>query len=153
MKTSFLLLIFSVLNIFSLTAQKRFSEDKPLVVIKIDQISLNGNDASVHFRNENQHLSICKTMDGHLYMKNEGMNEGSYGDITNLNIADIDAEFLNGKILSFNWNYMNSYDDSEGCAAVDMVITKRKDDYYADVTITYDQNIIRINGMIVRESE
>ena len=106
MKTSFLLLIFSVLNIFSLTAQKRFSEDKPLVAIKIDQISLNGNDASVHFRNENHHLSICKTMVGHLSLNNAGINEVSYENITNLIIAEIECEFLKGNSLTFNWSVM-----------------------------------------------
>ena len=121
----------------------------PILRIKMNSYFYNGYDLSEKLRKVDQHITIWKTEEGLLFLSNEGLFEGSYGRMKNLNMQIFDPEFLNGKILSFNWNYKNSYDDNTGIAWVDISISKNRDGYHAVIVIKAGIDECLIYGILL----
>ena len=121
----------------------------PILRIKVNTYFYNGYDLSEKLRKVDQHITIWKTEEGLLFLSNEGLFEGSYGPMRNLNMQIFDPKYLNGKILSFSWDYKNSYDDNTGTAWVDISISKSRDGYHSVVLIKADADECLIYGKFV----
>lgn len=140
LKTAFtvlLCLIYSTINAQEKDAKLKLKE---VANFEIRDSRNNGTDITPQMLESNMHLVLYKDSEiNEIYFSNRSAKSDSqsYGRIYSITKEETpeDEKFYKCVLYQFRWSYINTYDEKEGTAKVELFVTYKPQGVYYELTI------------------